>query len=316
MKRRGADRVLGIDFDERYLAQARFAAERCGQDIEFRKLSVYDVGALGRALRPRDLHGRALPPAPSAARARPHPRARRRATCCCSSRCSAARKPCDTSPTTTTSSRPRLSRRPDYPKMHFIEQRYCARPTNWWVPNRAGSEAMLRAAGFAIADHPEEEVYICRRADGPGATGGLSARGEGGDERMIEAAMIWNEPNNKSHWDPSLDPDWSLFAAMATLAGQAIAPRIPPDPRARRHVADRPASSARSQGTARSTQSTRSRCTVSRSTGTCGRSTTGRQKIAEIRPSPTCPSGCRRSASPPSARRRCRPGVSRAPPNC
>jgi beta-xylosidase len=39
---------------------------------------------------------------------------------------------------------------------------------------------------------------------------------------MIEAAMIWNEPNNKSHWDPVIDPDWSRFATMATLAAQAI----------------------------------------------------------------------------------------------
>jgi beta-xylosidase len=39
---------------------------------------------------------------------------------------------------------------------------------------------------------------------------------------LIEAAMIWNEPNNKSHWDPEIDPDWSRFAAMAALAGQAI----------------------------------------------------------------------------------------------
>ncbi len=39
---------------------------------------------------------------------------------------------------------------------------------------------------------------------------------------MIEAAMIWNEPNNKSHWDVSLDPAWQRFAAMARLAGQAI----------------------------------------------------------------------------------------------
>jgi beta-xylosidase len=39
---------------------------------------------------------------------------------------------------------------------------------------------------------------------------------------MIEAAMIWNEPNNKSHWDPEIDPDWLRFAAMATLAGEAI----------------------------------------------------------------------------------------------
>jgi beta-xylosidase len=40
---------------------------------------------------------------------------------------------------------------------------------------------------------------------------------------MIEAVKIWNEPNNKSHWDPNLDPEWDLFAHMARLTGQAIA---------------------------------------------------------------------------------------------
>lgn len=47
---------------------------------------------------------------------------------------------------------------------------------------------------------------------------------------MIEAAMIWNEPNNKSHWDPEVDPDWSRFAEMARLAAAAIgdvAPELP-----------------------------------------------------------------------------------------
>jgi tRNA (mo5U34)-methyltransferase len=38
--------VLGIDWDEAYLSQARFAAAILGLDIEYRKLSVYDVGAL------------------------------------------------------------------------------------------------------------------------------------------------------------------------------------------------------------------------------------------------------------------------------
>ena len=47
MKKRGAGRVLGVDFDDAYLAQARFAAQTTGHDIEFRKLSVYDLGALG-----------------------------------------------------------------------------------------------------------------------------------------------------------------------------------------------------------------------------------------------------------------------------
>ena len=47
----------------------------------------------------------------------------------------------------------------------------------------------------------------------------------------VEAAMIWNEPNNKSHWDPELDPDWSRFAEMAKVAGQAIRAEDPHLPR-------------------------------------------------------------------------------------
>jgi beta-xylosidase len=39
---------------------------------------------------------------------------------------------------------------------------------------------------------------------------------------MIEAAMIWNEPNNKSHWDPEIDPEWSIFATTAIEAAKAI----------------------------------------------------------------------------------------------
>jgi beta-xylosidase len=48
---------------------------------------------------------------------------------------------------------------------------------------------------------------------------------------MIEAAMIWNEPNNKSHWDIENDPGWTLFARMARLAGRAIASENPHLPR-------------------------------------------------------------------------------------
>ena len=48
---------------------------------------------------------------------------------------------------------------------------------------------------------------------------------------MIEAAMIWNEPNNKSHWDIENDPGWVAFARMAKLAGAAIAGEAPGLPR-------------------------------------------------------------------------------------
>ena len=39
---------------------------------------------------------------------------------------------------------------------------------------------------------------------------------------MIEAVMFWNEPNNKSHWDFEVDPDWQMFAAMVKLAAEAV----------------------------------------------------------------------------------------------
>lgn len=40
---------------------------------------------------------------------------------------------------------------------------------------------------------------------------------------MIEAAMFWNEPNNVSHWDFTLDPEWNTFAQMVKIAGRAVA---------------------------------------------------------------------------------------------
>ena len=47
---------------------------------------------------------------------------------------------------------------------------------------------------------------------------------------MIEAVMLWNEPNNMSHWDFELDKDWSAFSQMVKLAAAAIkaeAPTLP-----------------------------------------------------------------------------------------
>jgi beta-xylosidase len=39
---------------------------------------------------------------------------------------------------------------------------------------------------------------------------------------MIDSVMFWNEPNNKSHWDFEVDPDWRLFADMVKLAAGAV----------------------------------------------------------------------------------------------
>jgi beta-xylosidase len=48
---------------------------------------------------------------------------------------------------------------------------------------------------------------------------------------VIEAAMIWNEPNNLSHWDFELDKGWHEFAAMARTAARAIKAEVPGLPR-------------------------------------------------------------------------------------
>jgi beta-xylosidase len=39
---------------------------------------------------------------------------------------------------------------------------------------------------------------------------------------MVEAVMFWNEPNNKSHWDFSIDTDWGIFSTMVNRASAAV----------------------------------------------------------------------------------------------
>ena len=70
---------------------------------------------------------------------------------------------------------------PGYPRMHFIEHAYAHDPTNWWAPNRAAVEAMLRSAGFAIEARPEDETYICRRVARASAEYGAVYPKVGGD---------------------------------------------------------------------------------------------------------------------------------------
>jgi tRNA (mo5U34)-methyltransferase len=50
---------------------------------------------------------------------------------------------------------------PGWPKMAFIEGRLADDPTNWWAPNHAAAEAMLRSAGLRVTGRPGKEVYLC-----------------------------------------------------------------------------------------------------------------------------------------------------------
>ncbi len=56
-------------------------------------------------------------------------------------------------------------REPGWPKMAFIEHRFSGDPTNWWVPNHAGVEAMLRSSGLRVLARPGHEIYLCEPDD-------------------------------------------------------------------------------------------------------------------------------------------------------
>lgn len=162
MKRRHAGRVVGIDSDPHYLDQARFVADQSRLDIEFRQMSVYDVGLLNERF---DLvifmgvfyHLR-------------HPllaldlifehvaddmmlfQSLQRGD----ERTLAVKEDYPFSEWA-------VFDEPSSPKLFFVEERYAADPTNWFIPNKAAVEAMLRSAGFIIQENPEREVYLCRR---------------------------------------------------------------------------------------------------------------------------------------------------------
>lgn len=178
MKRRGAARVVGIDDHDTYLAQARFAVEVTGADIEIRKLSVYDVAALGERF---DLvlfmgvlyHLRH----PLLALDLVHEHVAKDLMIFQSMlRGSEEVEPVAANyPFWETG----IFDRPGWPRLHFVEHEYANDWTNWWVPNRACAEAMLRSSGFEILSRPEAEVYVCRRTErGPGTGAVYPARGE------------------------------------------------------------------------------------------------------------------------------------------
>ena len=161
MKRRGARRVVGIDHDADYLAQARFAAEVLALDIDFRQLSVFDVALLGERFDVVIFMGvlyHLRHPLLALDLIRAHVAGDILIFQSMQRGSKDIAEIAEDYPITESG----IFDRQDYPKLHFIEHRYAHDPTNWFVPNRAAAEAMLRSAGFGIEQHPEEEVYICR----------------------------------------------------------------------------------------------------------------------------------------------------------
>ncbi len=168
MKRRGAARVLGVDHDLTYLKQAQFARDHLGVDVEFAQADVYDIdrtigdeqfdyvlfmGVLYHLRHP--LY--ALEKVAHLVKKRLLFQSMERGAW-------------DT-----------MNVEPDYPfserdvfvderfpRMYFIEHAYAGDRTNWWIPNPACTQALLRSVGLRIVGQPCHEVYVCE----PGAAAG------------------------------------------------------------------------------------------------------------------------------------------------
>jgi tRNA (mo5U34)-methyltransferase len=161
LARRGAD-VLGIDTDDHYLEQARWAAQKLEVEerVAFRRLGVYELARLDEefdlilfmgvlyhlrhpllaldlvASKARRLVVLQTLTMPGDDEVRP-PRD----------------LPID--------DRDELLE-PGWPKMAFVERRLAGDPTNWWAPNHACVVAMAKSAGLEVVERPGHEIYVCK----------------------------------------------------------------------------------------------------------------------------------------------------------
>src|SRR5205085_1830509 len=160
LARRGGQ-VLGIDSDERYLRQARWAARRLqlAARVTFRQMQVYELASVQRQF---DLvlfmgvfyHLRY----PMLGLDIVAQKVRRRLLF------QTMTMPGDEVFTETAGrdfAQRHMLRETGWPKMAFFEHGFSGDFTNWWAPNHAGCEAMLRSAGMRVIDHPDHEFYLC-----------------------------------------------------------------------------------------------------------------------------------------------------------
>jgi tRNA (mo5U34)-methyltransferase len=159
LKKRGASRVVGVDVDDHYLLQARFAASVLHLEIEFEKCSVYDVdritGQFDYVLFMGVFYHLRYP---LYALDKVITKVRGKLIFQTMVRGSLVS--------------PQLREdyhfwnkdvfnNQDFPCMYFIEKMYAGDPTNWWIPNHGAMEGMLRSSGLEIEAHPEEETWFC-----------------------------------------------------------------------------------------------------------------------------------------------------------
>jgi tRNA (mo5U34)-methyltransferase len=164
LAQRGA-RVTGIDIDPHYLAQAAWAAGELGLEhaIDWRQLGVYDLARmtdepfdivlflgvlyhLRHPLLALDLVAEATG-----------------GTLVLQTLTLPGEERTELPEDLPMGERERM-REPGWPVMAFIERELAGDPTNWWAPDAACVESMLRTSGLEPVARPGHEIWICRSA--------------------------------------------------------------------------------------------------------------------------------------------------------
>ena len=158
---RGAD-VLGIDVDERYLRQARWAAGQFGltDRVRFERMQVYDL-----VRRPERFELILFMGVLYHLR---YPMLGLDIVCQKVNRLMVFQTLTMPGEEVFEATYDRgfddrhLLAEPGWPKMAFLEHHFAGDPTNWWAPNHAAVEAMLRSAGMRVTGRPGHEIYLCQ----------------------------------------------------------------------------------------------------------------------------------------------------------
>ncbi len=186
LAKRGAN-VLGIDLDPHYLRQAKWAAKEMGlsDKVSFKQMQVYDLAKMKRSFDIIIFMGVFY-----------HLRYPMLALDIVSQKLKGmmifqtmtmpGEEVFETKPDMMLEERKNMLKK-GWPVMAFIEKRLAKDPTNWWAPNHACIEAMLRTCGLKVTARPGHEMYVARP-----------------DDSLIEVANGWN----RSEYLSAIGQEW------------------------------------------------------------------------------------------------------------
>ena len=162
MRKRFADRVVGIDIMPHLLAQSRFASHWFDLPLELHQCGAYDVQSLGSEFDIVVFIGvlyhlkhplYALEQIASVCKDTMYFQSMIRGSL-------EDIAPLDDYPPNEV----KAFNHPDWPKLYFIEKKYNGDESNWWFATRSCLKAMLRTSGFrTIEDTVNPEIFVCRK---------------------------------------------------------------------------------------------------------------------------------------------------------